>query len=226
MSRRHENGEEEMIERKSTWWMALALLLVGVLMLGCSAKGSTTEEPASPKGQEAGGADYPARDPGTPLAWDEKGTVTVTNDAACTIQVQGQGGSPLFSLEMRKGTVVEPRVDFTVEAIDAGVPNELSSQYVAVGQRALQVHVVGETGYGFSLRPALTIHFTDQEIEAAKQNGAALDTLKGNLVVLYREQRSPKWVAQTSVSVDEGARALTVSNVAGAGAWRLVAKKK
>jgi hypothetical protein len=215
-----------MVERKNIWWVALALLLVGVLVLGCSAKGGPTGEPASPKGQEAGNADYPARDPGTPLGWDEKGTVTVTNDAACTIQVQGQGGSPLFSLEMRKGTVIEPRVDFAVEAIDAEVPEELSTQYVAVGQRALQVHVVGETGYGFSLRPVLTIHFTDQEIQAAKQNGAALDTLKGNLVILYREQRSPKWVVQTSVSLDEAARALMVSNVAGAGAWRLVAKKK
>jgi len=215
-----------MIERKSTWWVALTLLLVGMLMLGCSTKGSPAEEPASPKGQEAGSADYPARDAGTPLAWDEKGTVTVTNDAPCTIQVQGQGGSPLFSLEVRKGTVVEPRVDFTVETIQADVSEDLSSQYVAVGQRALQIHVVGETGYGFSLRPVLTIHFTDQEIQSAKQNGAALDTLKGNLIVLYREQRSPKWVPQTSVSIDEGAGALTVSNVAGAGAWRLVARKK
>ena len=215
-----------MIERKGIWWMALALLLVGILVLGCNARGGPTEEPASPKGQEAGSTDYPARDPGTPLAWDEKGTVTVTNDAACTIQMQGQGGSPLFSLEMRKGTVVEPRVDFTVETIQADVSEELASQYVAVGQRGLQIHVVGETGYGFSLRPALKIYFTGQEIEAAKQSGAALDTLKGNLVILYREQRSPKWVAQTSVSLDEAAGVLTVSNVAGAGAWRLVARKK
>jgi hypothetical protein len=215
-----------MIERKRTWWMVLALLLVGMLVLGCSAKGGPTEEPTSPQGQQAGSTDYPARDSGTPLAWDEKGTVTVTNDAPCTIQVQGQDRSPLFSLEMRKGTVVEPRVEFAVETIQADVPEDLSSQYVAVGQRALQIHVVGETGYGFSLRPVLTVHCTDQEIQAAKQNGAALDTLKGNLIVLYQEQRSPKWVAQTSVSIDEGANALTVSNVAGAGAWRLVAKKK
>jgi len=215
-----------MIERKSAWWITLNLLLVGMLVLGCSANSGPTEQPASPKGQETGSTDYPARDAGTPLAWDEKGTVTVTNDAACTIQVQGQGGSPLFSLEMRKGTVVEPRVDFTVEAVEAGVPEDLSSQYVAVGERALRVHVVGDTGYGFSLRPALTIYFTDQEIEAAGQDGAALDTLTGNLIVLYQEQRSPKWVAQTSVSLDEAAGSLTVSNVAGAGAWRLVARKK
>lgn len=215
-----------MTERRRIWCTAWILFLVGMLMFGCSAKGGATKEPASPEGQEAGSSDYPARDPSTPLAWDEKGTVTVTNDAACTIQVQGQGGSTLFSLEMRKGTVVEPLVDFTVETIEADVPDELSAQYVAVGQRALQVHVVGETGYGFSLRPALKIHFTDQEIQDAKQNGAALDVLKGSLVVLYREQRSPKWVPQTSVSIDEGTGALTVSNVAGAGAWRLVARRK
>jgi hypothetical protein len=44
-------------------------------------------------------------------------------------------------------------------------------------------------------------------------------------VVLYKEQRSPKWVAQTSVSVDKEANVVTVTNIAGAGAWRLAAKK-
>lgn len=214
-----------MIERKSAWWMVLSLILVGMLLLGCSAQKGPTGEPTSPTGQGTGSTDYPARDPGKPLVWNERGTVTVTNDAAYTIQVQGQDGNPLFSLEMRKGTVIEPRVDFTVETIEVDVPEDLSAQYVAVGQLALQVHVVGETGYGFSLRPALKIHFTDQEIQAAKQNGASLDVVKGNLVVLYKEQRSPKWVPQTSVSLDEAAKALTVSNVAGAGAWKLVARK-
>ncbi len=154
---------DEYIRRKSAWWMVLSLILVGML-LGCSAQKDPTGEPTSPAGQGTGSTDYPARDPGTPLAWDEKGTVTVTNDAACNIQVQGQDGNPLFSLEMRKGTVIEPRVDFTVETIEVDVPAELS--YVAVGQLALQVHAVGETGYGFSLRPELKIHFTEEDIQA------------------------------------------------------------
>jgi hypothetical protein len=43
--------------------------------------------------------------------------------------------------------------------------------------------------------------------------------------VLYKEQRSPKWVPQTSVTVDADANIVVISNIAGAGAWRLVAKK-
>jgi hypothetical protein len=214
-----------MIKRTRSRWMALALVLVGMLVLGCSAGNSPTGEATSPTGEGTGSTAYPVRDPGTPLAWNEKGTVTITNDAAYNIQVLGPEGNPLFSLEMKKGAVVEPRVDFTVETIEVDVPEELSSQYVAVGRLALQVHVVGDTGYGFSLRPQLTIHFADQEIQTAKQSGAALDVLKGNLIVLYKEQRSPKWVPQTSVSLDEASKTVTISNVAGAGAWRLVAKK-
>ena len=75
------------------------------------------------------------------------------------------------------------------------------------------------------LRPKIVFHYTDDEIETAGENGAALDELKGNVLVLYKEQRSPKWVPQRSVSIDEETKTVTVSNVAGTGAWWLVALK-
>ena len=62
-------------------------------------------------------------------------------------------------------------------------------------------------------------------LDTAKAQGATLEPLKGNLIVLYKEQRSPKWVAQTTVAIDEAAGTVKVSNIAGSGAWRLVAKK-
>ena len=106
-----------------------------------------------------------------------------------------------------------------------GVASSLLGDYVAVGPYALELHAAEETGYGFALKPLLTIHYSAAELEAAKGAGASLDVLKGNLIVLYKEQRSPKWVPQTSVSIDESAGTVVVSNIAGAGAWRLVAKK-
>jgi hypothetical protein len=96
---------------------------------------------------------------------------------------------------------------------------------VPIGEYALEMHVIEETGYGFMLRPKIVFHYADDEVEAAKGNGAALDELKGNILVLYKEQRSPRWVPQRSVSIDEDAKTVTVSNVAGTGAWWLVAVK-
>jgi len=94
-----------------------------------------------------------------------------------------------------------------------------------VGSTALELHAVQESGYGFALKPLLTIHYTQEELAAAAAQGATVEPLKGNLIVLYKEQRSPKWVAQTSVTVNEAARTVVVSNIAGAGAWQLVALK-
>jgi hypothetical protein len=109
--------------------------------------------------------------------------------------------------------------------IEAELDEELIEQYVPVGNTALELHVVQETGYGFALKPLLTIHYTQEELDAAQAQGASLEPLKGNLIVLYKEQRSPKWVAQTSVTVNADENTVIVSNIAGAGAWRLVAKK-
>ena len=204
--------------------IAMTLALAGVLMFGCGGKEKGGESrPTTEK--EPGSADFPAKGPSQPFTVNEKGTMNVTNDQAYNIQVQKESGEPLFVMAMKKSTVIDPSVDFAVQTFQVEVPEEHASRYVTVGQYALEMHVVGETGYGFALRPALKIHFTDKEIQSAKQNGASLDTLKGNLIVLYKEQRSPRWVPQTSVSVNEEAKTVTVSNVAGAGAWRLVAKK-
>ena len=128
-------------------------------------------------------------------------------------------------LPIKKNTVIDSDVPFTIRTIEQELPEELAAQYVAVGSHALELHAAEETGYGFALKPLLTIHYSLAELDAAKEAGASLDVLKGNLIVLYKEQRSPKWVSQTSVSVDESARTVVVSNIAGAGAWRLVAKK-
>jgi hypothetical protein len=105
------------------------------------------------------------------------------------------------------------------------MPEEYADQFVPVGDHAFELHAAEDQGYGFALRPKLQIYVTDAEISAATEAGASLDTLKGNLTILYQEQRSPKWVPQTSISVDQETKIVTVSNVAGAGAWMLVAKK-
>jgi hypothetical protein len=172
-----------------------------------------------------GSADFPTKDPGQPFALNEKGALTLTNDQAYEIEVQRENGDPLFRFSAKKGAVIDPSVEFTVQTLQANVPEELAARYVAVGAYALEVHIVGETGYGFALKPTIEMFFTDQDIEAAKQNGASLDTFKGNLIVLYKEQRSPRWVPQTIVSIDQEARTVRVSTVAGAGSWRLAARK-
>ena len=61
--------------------------------------------------------------------------------------------------------------------------------------------------------------------ERGRRQGAVVDPLKGNLLILYMEQRAGKWVPQKSVSLDEAATKVTVSNIAGTGAWWLVALK-
>jgi hypothetical protein len=210
---------------KDPWRIALVLALSAVLLLGCGRPGEDAAggEPAA--GAEPASAGFPDRDPAQPLAVGERGTITLTNDRDYTLQVQTAGGDPLYVLPIKKNTVIDPNVPFTIQTFEAGLPDDLAERYVAVGPYALELHAAQETGYGFALKPLLTIHYAPAELDAAKASGASLDVLKGNLIVLYKEQRSPKWVPQTSVSVDEAAGTVTVSNIAGAGAWRLVARK-
>jgi len=207
---------------KKTLWLTLALTLVAVLLFGCGG-GAQEETPAIE--EPSGSADFPAKDPAEPFALDEKGTVTITNDQAYTIQVQRADGTNLFTLDFKKNGVIDPTVDFTVQAVPFEIPEEYADQFVPVGERAFELHAADDQGYGFALRPKLQIYVTNAEISAATEAGASLDTIKGNLTILYKEQRSPKWVPQTSISVDEDTKVVTVSNVAGAGAWMLVAKK-
>jgi hypothetical protein len=94
-----------------------------------------------------------------------------------------------------------------------------------VGSTVFELHAAEETGYGFALKPMLTIYFSQEELQVARTQGASLDPLQGNLVVLYKEQRSPRWVAHPGINVDEAAGTVIVGNIAGAGAWRLAAKK-
>ena len=141
------------------------------------------------------------------------------------MQVQREGGELLYELPIKQNTVIDPDTAFTIQVLEVEWPEELAEKYVPVGSTALELHAAHETGYGFALKPLLTIHYTQNELDAAQAQGATLEPLKGNLIVLYKEQRSPKWVAQTSVTVDADAGTVVVSNIAGAGAWRLVAKK-
>lgn len=210
-----------MSKRRKALWIALALLLVAVLTLGC--RGAGEEAPGSqPAGGEAEGAsaDLPSKDPAQPFALGEKGAVTLANDQAYDLTVQRENGEPLFVMSMKKSAVIDPQVSFAIQTYEMALPEELAESYVAVGQYALEMHVIGDTGYGFALRPKLLISYTEGEIE-----DAGLDTVSGNLVVLYKEQRAPKWVPQTSLGIDEATGTVSVSNIAGAGAWRLVAKK-
>jgi hypothetical protein len=204
--------------------IALALALSAVLLLGCG-RPADDAGGESAAGAESTSAGFPDRDPDQPLAVGEQGTITLTNDRDYTLQVQQASGDPLYALPIKKNTVIDPNVPFTIQTFEASLPEDLAERYVAVGPYALELHAAQETGYGFALKPLLTIHYSPDELDAAKAAGASLDVLKGNLIVLYKEQRSPKWVPQTSVSVDEAAGTVTVSNIAGAGAWRLVAKK-
>jgi hypothetical protein len=149
---------------------------------------------------------------------------TLTNDQAYTIEVQRASGELLYKLSFKKNGVIDPSVAFTVQTIPFEMPEELAGQYVAVGDLAFELHAANEPGYGFALRPELKVYYSDEEIAQATEAGAALAPVSGNVLVLYKEQRSPRWVPQTSISVDEMGKAVTVSNIAGAGAWMLVAK--
>lgn len=208
--------------RRKRAWVIVAVVLVSIVLWGCS----SAAEPAAatPEGGNGEGDAFPVKDPSQPFGVDEKGTVTLTNDQAYTIQIQRANGEPLYTLSFKKNGVIDPSVDFTVQTIPFEMPEELAGQYVAVGDRAFELYAANEQGYGFALRPELKISYTDEEIAQAQQSGAALDTVSGNVLVLYKEQRSPKWVPQTSVAVDESTNEVTVSNIAGAGAWMLVAK--
>jgi hypothetical protein len=223
-SHNRQREKEEKMFKRNVLWVTLTLFFVGTLVLGCGGEEGPAEPPSSEEGG-SGSEGFPAKDPAQPFAIDEKGTVTLTNDQTYEIQMQRDSGEPIFAFTIKKNGVIDPEVDFAIQAIQVDMPEDLASDYVPVGQYAFEMHAARESGYGFALRPELRIFFTDQEIEAAKQKGASLAPLKGNLLVLYKEQRAPKWVPQTSISVDEAAKAVTLSNVAGAGAWWLVARK-
>jgi hypothetical protein len=204
--------------------LALFLSVLALLLLGCG--GPAAEEETTPATQEPAGSDeFPARDAGAPLTIGEKGTIILGNTQDANLHVQRVGGEPLYELPIKQNTVIDPDMAFTIQVLESELPAELAEQYVAVGATVLELHAADETGYGFALKPLLTIHYSQEELDAAKAKGAVLEPLKGNLIVLYKEQRSPKWVAQTSVTVNEAASTVVVSNIAGAGAWRLVAKK-
>ena len=204
--------------------LALILSVLALLLLGCGSP--STEGEAPPQAEEPAASDeFPARDVNTPLLVGEKGTIILGTAQNVNLQVQREGGEPLYELPIKQNTVIDANTAFTIQVLEVDLPQELAEQFVAVGNTALELHVANETGYGFALKPLLTIHYSQDELDNAQAQGATLDPLKGNLIVLYKEQRSPKWVAQTSVTVNEDASTVVVSNIAGAGAWRLVAKK-
>ena len=204
--------------------LALILSVLALLLLGCGSPSNEGEAP--PQDQEPAASDeFPARDANTPLTVGEKGTIILGTAQDASLQVQREGGEPLYELSIKQNTVIDPNTAFTIQVLDVDLPQELAEQFVAVGNTALELHVANETGYGFALKPELTIHYLQEELDAAQGQDAMLDPLKGNLVVLYKEQRSPRWAAMTTVAIDEDAGTVTVSNIAGAGAWRLAAKK-
>ena len=215
------------MQKVKVLWIALALILVGTLLLGCGGSDGGSGEEGGGKETEsgAGSTDYPVKDPSEPFVLGEQGTVTLTNEQEVELQVQDEDGNPAYVFIAKKGAVIESSMDFTLRTFEADVPEDLAEQYVPVGGHAFELYVLEELGYGFSLRPKLRIHFTEQEIDTAKEAGASLDTIKGNLIVLYKEQRSPSWRPQMGLTWDQEGKTVTVSNLAAAGAWRLVAKK-
>ena len=213
--------------RKNILWGLLILAVVGTMLFGCAAPDESGDGGDLSGSDEAGetGGDFPVKDPSKPFALNEKGLITLKSDQPIEITVQRDSGEALFVFAMKSGGIVDPEVDMTVQTIQPEMPEELAEQYVPVGQYALEMHAASETGYGFMLRPKIMFYYTDDEIASAKSNGASLDELKGNLFILYKEQRSPQWVPQKSVSIDSETRMVTVSNIAGTGAWWLVAVK-
>ena len=223
-----------MIGRNNLLGIALALVSMAAFLLACggpagdSGPAGDFEAPETSPAALAGettDADFPSKGPDEPFAVGERGTILLTNDRAYELRVIREDGAPLFVLPVKQTTVIDPSVPFTVRTFEQELPPEMAADYAAVGAYALELHAAQESGYGFALKPLLTIHYRSAEIEAAQETGAALEPLQGNLIVLYKEQRSPKWVPQTSVSVDQDAQTVTVSNIAGAGAWRLVSRK-
>jgi hypothetical protein len=207
--------------KRTTLWAFGVLATASILLWGCGAGNEPDEvTPEAASGSEA----FPVKDPSQPFAVDEKGTVTLTNDQAYTIEVQRASGELLYKLSFKKNGVIDPSVAFTVQTIPFEMPEGLAGQYAAVSDLAFELHAANEPGYGFALRPELKVYYSDEEIAQATEAGATLAPVSGNVLVLYKEQRSPKWVPQSSVSVDETGKVVTVSNIAGSGAWMLVAK--
>lgn len=206
---------------RRTLWTALTLILIGVLLLGCG--GSKGGEETSTGEEEQSGSDLPVKAAGEPFDIGEEGLVTLYREQPAEIIVQRDSGETVFAFLMKKGGTADDEVRVAVKTFEPELSEEVTESYIPVGQYALQMHAVDETGHGFMLRPKIEFHFTEQEIEQAVANGAALDPLKGNLLILYKEQRSPRWVPQRSVSLDEANGVLTVSNIAGTGSWWLVA---
>jgi hypothetical protein len=203
--------------------VALVLALAAFLLLGCG-RSNATPEADSPE-QDAGSDEFPLRDANEPLTVGEQATIVLSNDQAAEIRVLREDGETLYKLPIKQSTVIDAEVPFTLQTIEGALSEELAAKYVPVGTLAMELHAVQDTGYGFALKPLLTIHYTDAELDQAREQGATLDPLKGNLIALYKEQRAPKWVPQTSVTVNEDERTVVVSNIAGSGAWRLVAVK-
>jgi hypothetical protein len=201
--------------------------VVGALLLGCAGpkeSGDTGMPSDSDAGDETS-SDFPLKDPSKPFALGEKGLVTLTNGEPLEITVQRDAGAPMFKFIMKKGGIADPEIQVAVQTIAPQMPEDLAATYVPIAEHALEMHVVGETGYGFMLRPKIEFYYTGEEIQAASGQGAAVEPLKGNLLILYMEQRADQWRPQKSVSLDEAANKITVSNVAGTGAWWLVAQK-
>jgi hypothetical protein len=203
--------------------LAVLLSLLALLLLGCGS--SATEQADAPPEEPAASDEFPVFDASGPLTAGEKGTVTLGTPEQVDLIVQSADGAPLYELPIKPNTVIDPNTAFTIHVIEPELPEDLAATYVAVGSSALELHAVQETGYGFALKPLLTIHYTQADLDAAQAAGANLEPLKGNLIVLYKEQRSPKWVPQTSVTVNEAENTVVISNIAGSGAWRLAAKK-
>jgi hypothetical protein len=204
--------------------LALVLSLLALLLLGCGSS-SPGQEPEEAVEEPDGSDEFPVRDASTPLTVGEQGTVILGTPETANLVVQRADGSLLYELPIKPNAVIDPDTPFTIQVLEVELAEDLAAQYVPVGATALELHAARETGYGFALKPLLTIHYTQEELDAARAQGATLEPLKGNLIVLYKEQRSPKWVPQTSVTVDEAANTVVVSNIAGSGAWRVVAKK-
>lgn len=211
--------------KKRVWWVVLVLSVVCLAAIGCAGAGDEVTEPSGEEEEGQAGGDFPVKDPSKPFALGEKGLVNLTNSDPVEIVVQRDSGEPLYKFIMKSGGIADPQIQVAVQTIEPQMPEDLAASYVPVSKYALEIHVVGETGYGFMLRPKIECYFSADEIEAARGQGAALEPLKGNLFALYMEQRAGQWVPQKSVSLDEAANKVTVTNVAGTGAWWLVAVK-
>ena len=205
--------------------LALILALLALLLLSCGQAAVSETEEKAPVEEPSGSDEFPPHDASEPLTVGDQATIMLGTGTDVNLLIQRADGQVLYELPIKSNTVIDPNTAFTVRTFEFGIPEELADQYVAVGSTALELHAALETGYGFALKPNLTIHYSQEELDAAQAEGANLDPLKGNLLVLYKEQRSPRWAVQTTVSIDEEAGTVVISNIAGAGAWRLVAKK-